>query len=378
MPPTPRLPLLPRAPLRPNSPTSACSRPGRVSGAAVGPGQGACAVCAAGEECHKSAPPLGCACPWYTTSNCTPEQPPLRRLPVSQLPAGAEGCRRLAARLLPRYARHFPQHADTAADTLIALAKLSLSGACMQGVLVLLCVIHIGDAVPTCTPCIVTCTKNYLLVLSGRWLRALPPVLHAPAHHPCLPHSSLPLQSRSSRWRHAVMQPPACQKWLRLRRKRRARAGSRPPSSLLHSASSKCLAAACQSGIVTSACMLAESGSAVDGGCRGSALSCTAHTTAHKDCRCPCVIAPLPLPATLLPRRQLAALLSASAASTANGGSHLLPNGGTGSGSASGAGSTAADAASAFESHLWPCLDRCFASHFRWAAARGGTQWQRG
>ena len=44
-------------------------------------------------------------------------------------PAGPEGCRRLAARLVPRYARHFPQHADTAADTLIALAKLSLSGA---------------------------------------------------------------------------------------------------------------------------------------------------------------------------------------------------------------------------------------------------------
>lgn len=44
-------------------------------------------------------------------------------------PAGSEGCRRLAARLVPRYARHFPQHADTAADALIALAKLSLSGA---------------------------------------------------------------------------------------------------------------------------------------------------------------------------------------------------------------------------------------------------------
>lgn len=44
-------------------------------------------------------------------------------------PAGSEGCRRLAARLVPRYARHFPQHADSAADTLIALAKLSLSGA---------------------------------------------------------------------------------------------------------------------------------------------------------------------------------------------------------------------------------------------------------
>jgi len=79
-----------------------------------------------------------------------------------------------------------------------------------------------------------------------------------------------------------------------------------------------------------------------------------------------------PSPHHSAPRRQLAALLSASAASTANGGSHLLPNGGTGSASASGAGSTAADAASAFESHLWPCLDRCFASHFRWAAAQGG------
>lgn len=55
-----------------------------------------------------------------------PEQPYLRLLKAGQ---GSEGCRRLAARLLPRYVRHFPQHADTAADTLIALAKLSLSGA---------------------------------------------------------------------------------------------------------------------------------------------------------------------------------------------------------------------------------------------------------
>ncbi|KAL4440580.1 hypothetical protein ABPG75_003581 [Micractinium tetrahymenae] len=40
---------------------------------------------------------------------------------------GSEGCRRLAARLLPRYARHFPQHSSTAADALIGLATLSLS-----------------------------------------------------------------------------------------------------------------------------------------------------------------------------------------------------------------------------------------------------------
>lgn len=41
---------------------------------------------------------------------------------------GSEGCRRLAARLVPRYARRFPQHCDPTAEALISLAKLSLTG----------------------------------------------------------------------------------------------------------------------------------------------------------------------------------------------------------------------------------------------------------
>ncbi|KAI7837421.1 hypothetical protein COHA_008788, partial [Chlorella ohadii] len=159
-----------------------------------------------------------------------PEQPYLRLLKAGQ---GSEGCRRLAARLLPRYARHFPQHADTAADTLIALAKLSLAE---------------------------------------------------------------PQQQVAARCDAAAGLPEV------------AAAAAKEAGSGGQQATIKLVAFCFQ---------------------------------------------------------QLAALLSASAASTANGGSHLLPNGGTGSASASGAGSTAADAASAFESHLWPCLDRCFASHFR-------------
>lgn len=42
--------------------------------------------------------------------------------------AGSENARRVTARLLPRYARHFPQHCDPAAEALISLSKLSLSG----------------------------------------------------------------------------------------------------------------------------------------------------------------------------------------------------------------------------------------------------------
>lgn len=88
---------------------------------------------------------------------------------------------------------------------------------------------------------------------------------------------------------------------------------------------------------------------------------CPTASTALTVCTYLC---PPPLPH----RRQLASLLSASAGSTANGGSHALPNGGAGSALASGASSAAGAAAAVFESHLWPCLDRCFASHFRCAA----------
>lgn len=40
--------------------------------------------------------------------------------------SGFEGVRRLAARLVPRYARRFPQHSSPAAEALIALSTLSL------------------------------------------------------------------------------------------------------------------------------------------------------------------------------------------------------------------------------------------------------------
>lgn len=54
---------------------------------------------------------------------------PIHLCPPPHLCAGSEGCRRLAARLLPRFVRHFPQHCTPAADVIISLAGLSLSGA---------------------------------------------------------------------------------------------------------------------------------------------------------------------------------------------------------------------------------------------------------
>ena len=43
--------------------------------------------------------------------------------------AGSDGCRRLAARLVPRFVARYPQHVAPAADLLCSLASLSLSGA---------------------------------------------------------------------------------------------------------------------------------------------------------------------------------------------------------------------------------------------------------
>lgn len=62
---------------------------------------------------------------------CSPVSAPpgLTPVPFPRPAAGSAGCRRLAARLVPRYARCFPQHSATAADALIGLAALSLAGA---------------------------------------------------------------------------------------------------------------------------------------------------------------------------------------------------------------------------------------------------------
>ena len=149
-----------------------------------------------------------------------------------RLPAGSAGSRRLAARLLPRFARGYPCHSSAAADALIGLATLSLSGeAHRRRVHAYQTVLHIS------------CLQQRNAASHGRCCLLLWQALLCYARvcpYACCPLVPLPQIVQSSSRRRGSRRRTGWQQWRRrLQRPLQAPPASRQPSSLWTFASSK-------------------------------------------------------------------------------------------------------------------------------------------